>query len=163
MAWAQDEFEQVFHMRYPEVVQFLHAFTGDREVGEDLAQEAFVRLWFRGPVVTPDATYWLFRVARNLALDWRKLECRRNDRQRATRMENEAPAFSDEEVERVRKVVEELPGRSREVLLLREFGGLTYAEISRLVRRKENTVKQDLYRARERLRALWKTKFGVER
>ncbi|NIM48720.1 MAG: sigma-70 family RNA polymerase sigma factor [Gemmatimonadales bacterium] len=162
MAWAPEEFQRVFRARYPELVQFAHAFTGSREAGEDLAQEAFVRLWSRGPVTRPKADYWLFRVVRNLALDWLKTERRRRNREQQAHQEVDPPPFTDDDVRRIRESVSELPQRSREVLLLREFGNLSYNEIAKMVGRSENVVKQDLYRARERLRRMWTEKFGPE-
>src|SRR6266705_3257127 len=76
MVWDSHAFEQCFRERYPELVQFLHGLTGDRAAGEDMAQEAFARLWTRGPQARPGADYWLFKVARNVALDWLKTEGR---------------------------------------------------------------------------------------
>jgi RNA polymerase sigma-70 factor (ECF subfamily) len=58
--------------------------------------------------------------------------------------------------------VNNLPPRDREVLLLREFTGLSYAAIASVVGRSENIVKQDLFRARERLRRAWQERYGGE-
>jgi len=161
MPWAVEEFESVFRSRYPELVRIGHGFTGSRDAAEDVAQEAFLRLWRAGPTRRPSADYWLFRTARNLALDWLKTERRRKHREMHARPEENPAVFSDGDVVRVRRLVRELPERSREVLLLREFTGLTYAEIAAVVGRTENVVKQDLHRARERLRAAWERRFNM--
>jgi RNA polymerase sigma-70 factor (ECF subfamily) len=163
MSWDSRTFESCFRERYPELVQFLHGLTGDRATAEDVAQEAFARLWARGPRVRPRADYWLFKAARNLALDWLKTDERRNQRERAERVVVDAPGFTDVEVERVRALVHELPARDREVLLLREFSELSYAEIAEVVGRSLDSVKQDLFRARERLRQQWNERYGGER
>ncbi len=160
MHWNPEAFDTCFRERYPELARFLHGLTGDRSAGEDVAQEAFTRLWQRGPVQRPDADRWVFRVARNLALDWLKLEARRINRERVEPAVADPPTFDDADVERVRRVVEELPARDREVLLLREFSDLSYAEIAGVVGRNENVVKQDLFRAREHLRRAWHAKHG---
>src|SRR6266581_3594865 len=94
MVWDSHAFEQCFRERYPELVQFLHGLTGDRAAGEDMAQEAFARLWTRGPQARPGADYWLFKVARNVALDWLKTEGRRNHRERSAPMASDPPAFA---------------------------------------------------------------------
>lgn len=163
MTWDSEAFDRCFRERYPELVQFLHGLTGDRTTGEDLAQEALARLWARGPRARPRADYWLFKVARNLALDWVKAEGRRNHRERAGPITSDAPSFTDDEVERVRALVRQLASRDREVLLLREFSELSYAEIADVVGRSVDSVKQDLFRARERLRQLWNESYGGER
>jgi len=163
MGWDHGAFERCFRERYPELVQVLHGLSGDRATAEDLTQEAFARLWRRGPVERPAADYWVFRVGRNLALDWLKAEGRRNHRETiAPAPETSEPPFSEEMVEHVRAVVKQLPARDREVLLLREFTGLSYNEIAAVVRRSENVVKQDLFRARERLRRAWQQRYGGE-
>lgn len=162
MGWERSEFERLFRARYPDLVRFAHGLTGNREAGEDVVQEGFVRLWDRGPSTRPDADHWLFRVCRNLALDWMKQEHRRSRREQHGLSEVDPPAFSDDATERVREVVRSLPPRYREVLLLREFGGLSHTEIAGLVGRKENTVRQDLHRARQRLRELWVERSGDE-
>ena len=162
MGWDPDAFERCFRQRYPELVQFLHGLTGDRAMGEDLAQEAFARLWTKGPAGRPQADHWVFRVGRNLALDWLKTERRRNLRELGSVAEPEDPPFSDESIGRVRALLEGLAARDREVLLLREFTELSYAEIAVVVGRSENVVKQDLFRARERLRRAWQERYGGE-
>jgi len=162
MGWDPDSFERCFRQRYPELVQFLHGLTGDRAAGEDAAQEAFARLWTKGPAVRPQADRWVFRVGRNLAFDWLKTERRRNHRERTSLPEPDEPPFSDESIARVRALLESLAPRDREVLLLREFTELSYAEIATIVGRSENVVKQDLFRARERLRRAWQERYGGE-
>jgi RNA polymerase sigma-70 factor (ECF subfamily) len=162
MVWDLEAFERCYRQRYPELVQFLHGLTADRAAGEDIAQEAFARLWTRGPARRPQADHWVFRVGRNLALDWLKTERRRNHREQALVSEPDGPPFSDESIVRVRVLLESLAPRDREVLLLREFTELSYGEIAAIVGRSENVVKQDLFRARERLRRAWQERYGGE-
>ncbi len=59
MVWDPSAFERCFRERYAELVQFLHGLTGDRAAGEDIAQEAFARLWARGPDKQPGADHWV--------------------------------------------------------------------------------------------------------
>jgi len=160
MTWDPQTFEECFRDRYPALVQFLHGLTGDRAAGEDVAQEAFIRLWSRGPTRRPDADYWLFRVARNLGLDWIKTEARRNKRDHLAAETADGPAFDPEDQAQVRRAVTALAPRDREVLLLREFSEMSYEQIARVVGRTVNAVKQDLFRAREHLRRAWQAKCG---
>lgn len=155
MALINDWFDACFRERYPALVQVLHGLTGDRACAEDLAQEAFVRLWAKGPQKRPDADYWVVRVGRNLALDELRSSRRRAQRELATVFPADGPPFDDDDVVRVRTVVASMAPRDREVLLLRAIGDLPLAEIAKIVGRSANAVKQDLFRARERLRRLW--------
>jgi RNA polymerase sigma-70 factor, ECF subfamily len=65
---------RLFERHYPSLVWYLHGRLGDRDLAEDLAQEAFVRLLDKPPR-EPDA--WLYVVAGNLARDARRSEGRR--------------------------------------------------------------------------------------
>jgi RNA polymerase sigma-70 factor (ECF subfamily) len=65
----------LFERHYPSLVWFLHGRLGDRDLAEDLAQEAFVRLIDKPPR-EPDA--WLYVVAGNLARDAQRGELRRS-------------------------------------------------------------------------------------
>ena len=65
---------RLFERHYPSLVWYLHGRLGDRDLAEDLAQEAFVRLLDKPPRA-PDA--WLYVVAGNLARDAKRSEGRR--------------------------------------------------------------------------------------
>ncbi len=60
------------------IVSFAYRMLGDAGEAEDVAQEAFLRLWKTAPRWEPRAkiTTWLFRVARNLSVD--RLRARRD-------------------------------------------------------------------------------------
>jgi RNA polymerase sigma-70 factor, ECF subfamily len=65
---------RLFERHYPGLVWYLHGRLGDRDLAEDLAQEAFVRLLDKPPR-EPDA--WLYVVAGNLARDAQRSAGRR--------------------------------------------------------------------------------------
>jgi len=65
----------LFERHYPSLVWYLHGRLGDRDLAEDLAQEAFVRLIDKPPRA-PDS--WLYVVAGNLARDAQRGELRRS-------------------------------------------------------------------------------------
>ena len=65
---------RLFDQHYPSLVWYLHGRLGDRDLAEDLAQEAFVRLLDRPPR-EPDS--WLYVVAGNLARDAQRSAGRR--------------------------------------------------------------------------------------
>jgi len=160
---SAEVFETCFRDRYAALVQVLHGLTGNRSTAEDAAQEAFLRLWEKGPAARPDADHWVFRVARNVALDELKRERRRARRDALSEPVDHTRPFEDDDVQRVRTVVASMRPRDREVLLLRAFANLSGAEIAKVVGRRANAVKQDLFRARERLRELWLKQEGASR
>lgn len=131
--------------------------TGDHALGEELAQEALVRLWERWPKVSvlDSPEDWLFRVAFNLVNSWhrrRAAEWRANRRSAAGER-----AWSDdvdrEAVALVRAAVGALPPRQRSVIVARFYLGHDVASTARLLGCAEGTVKATTHQALANLRA----------
>ena len=119
-------------------------------------------------IVRGEVRFWLFRVARNFALN--ELN-RRGTRQRlfgkvvdALRTEPPSPAERLEEAERREMILgwlKHLPEHQRAALLLREQEEMSYSEIARVLNVSEGKVKVDIFRARTTLRARWQRAQGA--
>lgn len=129
--------------------------VGDRDLGHDMATDAFVRLlghW--DGVGQPRA--WLYTTVANLVKDhWRK-----RGRERAAYVRWQGGRDPDLAVGptadhaltlSVREAVESLPERLRLAVLLHYFADLGVAEVARQLGKAEGTVKRDLHDARRRL------------
>jgi RNA polymerase sigma-70 factor, ECF subfamily len=131
------DFDGLFQRLYPSLFRYLHRLTGDADAAEDVAQESFVRL-LRQNLTEDEVRPWLFTVAMNLVRD----RARKTDRRQ--RLLTGAPQLvkpgplPDEDLERseriaaVRSVLETLPERDRQLLLMREEG-FKYEEIAQVV------------------------------
>ncbi len=147
------------------LVGYLTRLTGDAERAEDLAQEAFLRLF------TSARTYeergqlraYLFRIATNLL----RSEERRSSRWRRLRglfahtnghAEGGLPASQERRLLAaeigglVEEAISRLPLRYRAPLVLREIEGLSYREICGALGCREGTVKSRIHRGRQLLR-----------
>jgi RNA polymerase sigma-70 factor, ECF subfamily len=131
------DFDTVFADLYPSLFRYLHRLTGDGDVAEDIAQEAFVRL-LRQELPEQEVRPWLFTVAMNLVRDRaRKAERRQRLLMTAPSLVTRPP-LPDENLERaeritaVRTVLERIPERDRQLLLMREEG-FRYDEIARVI------------------------------
>ena len=123
-----------------------------------------MQLYRTGPesIARGEVRFWLFRVARNFALN--ELN-RRGTRQRlfgkvveAFRAEAPNPAERLEAAERrvmILGLLKHLPEHQRAALLLREHEEMSYSEIARVLNVSEGKVKVDIFRARTTLRARW--------
>jgi len=141
------------------LVRYLHGLAGDAAVAEDAAQEAFVRLWERRERWEAGTARGLvFRIGRNLVRDeQRRVEVRRR---RATdvRVHGSRPRTPAEELhaaeteERVRRALEALPERRREVFELVRFHGLSYGEAADALQISEQTVANQVSRALQELK-----------
>ena len=129
---------------------------------EDVVQEAFLRAFnafdqFRGG----DARCWLLTIVRNTCHTWLTRNRRRTAG--AASYDDALHAIASDETdpevvlgrrddrEAVRRAVEGLPVEFREVLVLREFEGLSYQQIAAVAGVPVGTVMSRLSRARDRL------------
>lgn len=146
---------RLFDRCYPALVRFLYRRLGDRDLAEDLAQEAFIRLVREDPE-RPEG--WLFVVAANLARDAHRRDSRRARRLAllADQQETSAAPTSDQQLEQretvatVRLALDALSERDRTLLLLHEEG-VPYRELAQAIEVKESSVAPLLNRARKRL------------
>jgi len=168
MASQDDEFTMLFQDFYPSLCRFLECLLGGRApLAQDLAQESFLQLhrtaW--GTLPVDEARFWLYRVARNLAIN----ECRKTqtryrlfdrvvEAMRPAARNPEQEYETRERKELVLEMLQALPEDQRAALLLREQEQLSYREIGQVLNVSESKVKVDIFRARAALRERWSKK-----
>jgi RNA polymerase sigma factor (sigma-70 family) len=151
-------FEQLYRSSSRDLFAYVTTLLGDRAAAEDVTALAFERAYRRRRTFDRRRgaeRAWLFGIARNAALD----ELRRRKRV-ATLVgdpadETPAPGDGEELTLRrtaVRAAVGDLTGRERELVALKFHGGLTNAEIARVLGLSETGVGTALYRTMEKLR-----------
>ncbi len=128
---------------------------------EDCVQEVFIDVFYKIGNFRFQSRFstWLYRVARNKAVD-----VLRKPRFRLPHVDSEAvkeqidaeSGFEEQRVVeatdlRVRNAVQSLPTRQRSVVYLFYWMEVPIAEIAELMSMKSGTVKSELYRARQRL------------
>ncbi len=126
-------------------------------IAQDIAQEAFVRAHRGVPGFRHQAQVrsWLYRISTNLALN-----AVQRRREFPTEVLPDRPSPHDPAADAVNHVMGEeldeaiagLPNKLREPLVLREFDGLSYQEISDVLGVPLNTVRTRILRARRTLR-----------
>lgn len=134
-------FEALFVRHFGAVHGVVVRVTGDPEAAEELALDAFLKL-YRQPLADADDTNirgWLLRVATNAGFNAVRSRNRRTGwfRRLAGRAESPVEGMGDpgeivaqlDEARRVRERLAELPERQRNALVLRS-SGLAYAEIA---------------------------------
>ena len=149
------------------IYNFTLRLLGDAADAEDATQQTFVQAFESFPAARPDASLrpWLFQVARNKSIDLiRKrrtvpLSAFESAESEAPQIDptDAAPLPSDlyerEELQQIlQEAIASLPPRSREVVVMRYMGELTFAEIGRALGMPENTAKTLFQRAKMALR-----------
>lgn len=145
----------VYRATFEDLVRFLHRKVWDPDRAHDLAQETFSRALGQEPE-NPRA--WLFAVAANLARDEARAAIRRRRHLELIKVEaaeRRAPSPDEEltarqQVEAVKRALEALSERDREVLLLWD-AGFNYQEIAEQTGLAVTAIGTTLARARRRL------------
>jgi RNA polymerase sigma-70 factor (ECF subfamily) len=135
------------------IVQLIRRIVRCRTTAEDLAHDAFLKLWGRG-VAEHDRSL-LFRTAQNLAIDHVRAQRIRARHVAAVVAERvpaaEAPpavaAAWREEVASLLEALHALPGRTQRIFLLNRLDGQTYSEIAHALGVSVSTVEKDVIRA----------------
>ncbi len=144
----------------------VRAFAAGPEDQEDLLQEIALQLWMSLPAFRGEAreTTWIYRVAFNTALVWKRYEKRRRDNherfiERNGAPEvlagNTAPARDEEMVRRLYDAIRQLPKLDASLALM-HLDGLSYREMCEVLGITENNVGVKLYRIRKQLAELLK-------
>lgn len=145
---------------------FALQLLGNPDDAMDVAQEALLRLFATLPRFDPERPLkpWLLSIVRNQARDlWRRRKVRRADsldddrrdlsRELAdTAADPERDARREELRRQVWRALSGLPPKLKEILVLRDYHDLTYAEIAAVLKIPLGTVMSRLHRARAELR-----------
>lgn len=137
------DFELLFNEYYAQIYTVLFRLTGDQYEADDLAAETFWRLWERPPAQSENIGGWLYRVATRLGYNALRASKRRKQYETsasagesawltASSIEPESAAAQRQEREYVRSVLQKMPLRDVQVLVLRH-AGLSYKEIAAAV------------------------------
>jgi RNA polymerase sigma-70 factor (ECF subfamily) len=161
-------FRRLFDRFRPSVYAYCARMLGDRDEAEDAAQETFIHaLRDASGLRSPERFRgWLFGIARHRVM--MILRGRRNgmrERLDDDVWDDETPLTMAERSEiqlHVRNAVAALSPAYREVVLLRDFQHLSYAEIAIATGSTEIAVKSRLHKARKALVATLTPIFGEE-
>ena len=149
------------------LLRYLLYLTGNRELAEDLFQETWMRVLLRGAQFNGNARFdtWLFTIARNLVIDFRRRRTTASLEEMSEKAEDERPfevASSDptpfdnyltrQNGALVAEALLSLEPLHREVLVLRFHEELALDQIAAVTGAPLSTVKSRLYRGLAALR-----------
>jgi RNA polymerase sigma-70 factor, ECF subfamily len=145
-----------------------HALLRDRAEAEDAAQQTFLsahRALLNGSDPREPAA-WLATIARNEC--WSRIRTRMREPLPAEEVDAVSTA-NDPLAEAIRRAdlralwlaIEELPRKQRDALLLREFAGMSYAELAAALAVSGSAVESLLFRARDGLRGKLRAVYGA--
>ncbi len=155
--WA---FGQIMALYKDRIVNYLYHFSGDYQKAVELAQETFLRVYFKARKYRPigPLSSWIYTIASNLA----KTDARRSRRAATVSLEDIPNDFASGTyyedpadpglVRNLREALEELHPRYRIPVVLKDVEGFSQEEIARIIDRPVGTVKARISRGRDQLR-----------
>lgn len=161
-------FELLLEKYRNSVASYLYRMVQNQGVAEELAQEAFFRVYRSRSSYEPTAkfTTWLFRIATHLALN--SIRDHRNERGQESldetddeartiqvadhRRNREQEMLVEARLEEVRRAVAALPDKQRAAVLMHKYQELDYLQIGAVLGCSTSAVKSLLFRAYETLR-----------
>jgi RNA polymerase sigma-70 factor (ECF subfamily) len=152
---------ELLHRRHRTSVQrLIRRMTGNAAVAEELSQEVFLRVYQARERYEPTASFstWLYRIAFNRSLNWIRSQ---NQHRNTTSFDAQPNSFrrlqepgatperkllDKEHVERIREVINSLPPRQRQALILHKYEGLDYTQIAVRMNTTVPAIKSLLFR-----------------
>jgi RNA polymerase sigma-70 factor (ECF subfamily) len=146
---------ELFERHHLAIYRYLLKTTGSPETAEDITQDVFVRVLkgLDGYEERDQERSWLFRIARNLRCDRGRREHRQPTPSPLGDIEPLEPARQDLQLSLARALAG-LEEDDRDMFVLAEIGGLSYAEIGVICDASPAAVRSRIYRARLALRAV---------
>lgn len=163
-----DAFEALVTAYQKQIYNLTLRYVSNPEDAADLTQEAFLRAYRSLGTFRGDSRFsvWLYRLATNVCIDHLRSRGRgaassltvENDEEEPEELDVPDTSFEPQkELERrelqraVREGLKTLSDDAREIVILRELEGLSYAEIGERLGLEAGTVKSRLFRARKAL------------
>ncbi len=157
--------EAVYKYHMNDIYHYLLRLSGHPQTAEDLLQDTFVKAYehlesYQGEKVRP----WLFKVAYHIYVDWyrrEKLQIQTDPDLFAELTQVSDPGPEAEIIQREQfdswlRATRVLQGKSRQILMLRDYYEFSYQEIAAILNVSLANVKVTLYRARLKIREVMK-------
>lgn len=159
-------FDQLVLKYQHKIIQLVNRYLKDPSEAQDIAQESFIKAYRALPNFRGDSAFytWLYRIAINTAKNYLVSRARRAsdyqvDIQDAEQIDTSLKLknmdtpdrllVSDEIIATIQAAITDLPEEMREAITLREFDGMSYADIASTMACPVGTVRSRIFRARE--------------
>jgi len=166
---GEGEYFEILVRRYMEkAFRIALDFTHNTEEAKDLSQDAFMRAFSRIKQFDGRSSFytWFYRLVVNLCLDhtrrkgrvvWERLERENDGAVEALEITDESALPEDEAIaneakRRADQALESMPNKQRTAFVLRNHQGLPIADIAKVMKTTEGTVRVYLHRAVAALR-----------
>ena len=153
-------FKEIFKQHYKPLLDYVVTFTRNKNQAKDIVQNSFIILWNNRKKLSDDSSLknYLFTVAYNLFItQYRKktTQLKFFDELKYNALNGrviEDNAIAKERAKKLLAIIDELPPKCKEILLLNKQEGLKYAEISKTLNISIKTVESQMRIAFKKIR-----------
>ncbi len=166
---SREAFNALFSRYQSQVINMAYGMLSDKEDACDAAQEVFIRVYKNIDSFKEQSSFatWLYRITMNICSDILRKRQRNSDiisisdmngdDGRETEIKDDSPTVEEhmelsERQAAVRQAINELKEEYRAVIILCDIEGMSYDEISEILKIPNGTVKSRINRARNALK-----------
>ena len=153
---AERAFAELYNRYSPRIYNYCRRFLNDKDEAQDVYQETFIRFYQSAEKEKEMSNIpaFLIKIARNLCVNKKKRNKQNISLENIAELQEENRDEKDELMNLINISMELLPTDYKEAFLLREYEGMTYAEIAEITNISVSTVKIRIYRAKQKLRSI---------
>ena len=157
-------FAELYERYKTSIYSYCLRLLADSQIAEDSTHETFLKMFSESRSLrSPESLRpWLFRIARNEVFTRIRKTRRNGHADDMDVWDSNTPHeqfVAKETIEIIRRLLHELKQEYREVLVLREYEQMSYAEIADITGATESSVKSRIFKARKALTARLKPYF----
>lgn len=153
-----DAFESLIKEYQKMILALCYRMTGSMADAEDLAQETFIHAFQSLDRFRSESKFssWLYRIAANQCLNWRKASDRREQVHKRWGARTGEENSQAPQATLVQEALLKLPAKQLAALVLTTYDGLNHADAARALGCSETTVSWRVFAARRKLKKLLK-------
>lgn len=161
-------FEELYDTYYDSVYRYIYAAVKDKWNAEDIISTVFTNIYKHKEKINDveGSKNWVFRIAHNTIIDFYRKNSKVIPIEEFLDRGNEESGYEQvlikEEFNQVKKLIDQFPEDTKNMIYMRYYGGLKFREIAEATSISENTVKSSVSRAIKKLKKLCSSKLGGE-
>ncbi len=157
-------FDEIFTRFYKPIYYYVFKMVYSTETAEDIAQDTFIKVYKNLANIDEQIklSSWIYKIAHNSCIDYlrkNKISFELIDNISYTDKEENEPEnkyLNKELYSKIRAAMLKINSKYRAVLILRDYNGLSYKEISVILGCSEAAVKSLIHRARQDFQKIYK-------
>jgi RNA polymerase sigma-70 factor (ECF subfamily) len=155
-----EHFTEIYDIYLDQIYRYFYVRTSHKETAEDLTSQTFLQAFAALPRYEPRGLplgAWLFKIAHNLLVNsYRKPEPYGLDQALELAGGEDILEHTDTKlsIEKIKKFIEELPDRDRDIVFMRSSADLSFAQIAEVIDISEGAARTAYHRAIQKLISL---------